>query len=215
VALPGLIMERERIRPSSGATASGLPVGTPVVAGASDGMLAKLSVGAVAPGVAACSIGTSGGIQGVVPEPRVDDQGRVFCYVLVPDRWSMRASGLELSELRATGGFARSPFWRRLLADVLGTAIGFPASAQGSAVGAALLGHVALGHLPSIDEAAALVQVSEVVHPDPHTADLYREPLPSFAATAEAVEALHAWRQDPVPGGRLQSMRRCEGSVTS
>ena len=31
---------------------------------------------------------------------------------------------------------------------------------------------VVLGHLPSIDEAAALVQVTEVIHPDPNTAEV-------------------------------------------
>jgi len=59
------------------------------------------------------------------------------------------------------------------------------------------------------------VQVSEVVHPDPDTAGLYRELLPSFAATAEAVETLPARWQDPVPGGPLQDGRRREGSVAS
>jgi gluconokinase len=271
-------------------TAWGLEAGTPVVVGASDGVLANLGVNAVAPGVAACSIGTSGAIRGVVHSPRVDEQGRVFCYVLVPGRWvvggainnggnvlrwlgrvagadltdpdagltelaatvppgaegllmlpylsgeraprwagdphgaflgltqrhtrahlaraalegvclqlalvleAMQAAGLELTELRATGGFARSPFWRQLLADVLGTPIGFPASEQGSAAGAALLGHVALGHLRSVDDAAAMVRVTEVVHPDRDAARFYRRLLPAFARTAEAVEDLDAWR---------------------
>lgn len=70
-----------------------------------------------------------------------------------------RSCPLKLTELRATGGFARSPFWRQLLADVLGTPIGFPASEQRSAAGAALLGHVALGHLRSVD--AALLEAIE------------------------------------------------------
>jgi gluconokinase len=270
----------------------GLAAGTPVVVGASDGVLANLGVNAVAPGVAACSIGTSGAIRGVVRAPSIDDQGRVFCYVLVPGRWvvggatnnggnvlrwlarvagadlpdpdagltelaatvppgadgllmlpylsgeraprwagdpygaflgltqrhtrahlaraalegvclqlalvldAMQAAGLELAELRATGGFARSPFWRQLLADVLGTPIGFPASEQGSAAGAALLGHVALGHLASVDDAAALVRVTEVVHPDRDAARFYRRLLPAFARTAEAVEDLNAWREE-------------------
>ena len=65
----------------------GLPIGTPVVAGASDGVLANVGVGAVTPGVVACSIGTSGAIRGVVSEARVDARGSVFCYVLVPGRW--------------------------------------------------------------------------------------------------------------------------------
>ena len=273
----------------------GLPAGTPIVAGASDGVLANLGVGAVAPGVAACSIGTSAAIRGVVRAPSVDEQGRVFCYVLVPGRWvvggatnnggnvlrwlgrvagadlsdpdaeltelaatvppgaegllmlpylsgeraprwagdlsgaflgltqrhtrahlaraalegvclqlalvleAMQAAGLGLVELRATGGFARSPFWRQLLADVLGTPIGFPASEQGSAIGAALLGHVALGHLGSVDDAAALVRVTEVVDPDDGAARFYRRLLPAFASTAEAVEGLDAWRIDRTP----------------
>ena len=268
------------------AVAWGLPAGTPIVVGASDGVLANLGVGAVAPGVVACSIGTSSAIRGVVPQARVDEQGRVFCYVLVPGRWvvggasnnggnvlrwlgrvmgidladpdvglteaaasvapgaegllmlpylsgeraprwsgdprgalvgltqrhtrahivraaleavclqlalvldAMRAAGLEPTELRATGGFAHSPFWRQLLADVLGMPIGFPAGEQGSAVGAALLGHVALGHLDSVDDAAALVRVAEVVRPDPAVAAGYRRLLPAFASIGEVVEGL-------------------------
>jgi gluconokinase len=109
---------------------------------------------------------------------------------------------LRRDELRATGGFARSPFWRQLLADVLGTAIGFPVSPQGSAVGAALLGHVVLEHLPSIDEAAALVQVTDVVHPDPNTAECYRRLRPGFAATAEAIEQAQLWRPERTPTDR-------------
>jgi len=109
---------------------------------------------------------------------------------------AMRDAGLELTELRATGGFARSPFWRQLLADVLDTPLGFAKGEQGSAVGAGLLGHVALGNLGSVDEAAALVHVAEVVYPDPAAARFYREMLPHFATTGGAVEALPAWAPD-------------------
>jgi gluconokinase len=66
-------------------------------------------------------------------------------------------------------------------------------------MGAALLGHVALGHLPSVDDAAALVRVAEVVHPDPDAARFYRRLLTAFASTAEAVEGLNAWRIDRTP----------------
>jgi gluconokinase len=65
----------------------GLPAGTPVVAGAGDGPLANLGVGAVRPGVAACSIGTSGALRVVVERPTVDPGRRVFCYALTPGRW--------------------------------------------------------------------------------------------------------------------------------
>jgi len=65
----------------------GLDPATPVVVGASDGPLANLGVGAVAPGTAACSIGTSGALRVMVERPAVDPLGRVFCYALTAERW--------------------------------------------------------------------------------------------------------------------------------
>jgi gluconokinase len=65
----------------------GLDADVPLVVGAGDGPLANLGVGAVRPGVAACSIGTSGALRLVVEEPCVDREGHAFCYALVPRRW--------------------------------------------------------------------------------------------------------------------------------
>ncbi|HEU4976435.1 MAG TPA: gluconokinase [Baekduia sp.] len=65
----------------------GLAPGTPVVAGAGDGPLANVGVGAVQPGIAACSIGTSGALRLVVDRPAVDPHHRAFCYALTPGRW--------------------------------------------------------------------------------------------------------------------------------
>jgi gluconokinase len=65
----------------------GLPPGTPVVLGAGDGPLANLGLGAVRPGVAACSIGTSGALRVMVEKPAVDPLGGVFCYALTEHRW--------------------------------------------------------------------------------------------------------------------------------
>ncbi|HEY8582226.1 MAG TPA: FGGY-family carbohydrate kinase, partial [Capillimicrobium sp.] len=61
----------------------------PVIAGGADGPLANLGVGAVKPGVAAVSIGTSGALRVMVEEPATDPAGRVFCYALTPGRWSV------------------------------------------------------------------------------------------------------------------------------
>ena len=255
-------------------------VGEGVVAGAGDGPLANLGVGAVRPGVAACSIGTSGALRLMVERPVVDERRRLFCYALVSDRWavggainnggvvlrwardalapessledllalastapagcdglvmapyllaeraphwtanatgayvglrlrhgrahlvraalegvcqqlalvlqSLVAAGQDVHEIRATGGFARSRFWRQLLADVLGRPIGFPEQAEGTAFGAALLGLVALGGLDTLDRAADLVRIVEVVEPDLAAAARYRELLPAFERLAQA-----------------------------
>ena len=65
----------------------GLPSGTPVVLGAGDGPLGNLGTGAIRPGVAGLSLGTSGALRLVVDGPRRDPSGRLFCYALTDDTW--------------------------------------------------------------------------------------------------------------------------------
>lgn len=65
----------------------GLDPNTPFVVGANDGVLANIGVGAVEPGIVACSIGTSGAVRVVVDKPQVDEGLRLFCYALTENRW--------------------------------------------------------------------------------------------------------------------------------
>ena len=65
----------------------GLPAGTPIAVGAADGPLANLGTGAIAAGVAALSLGTSGAIRVAVDGPRPDRHGRLFCYALTDALW--------------------------------------------------------------------------------------------------------------------------------
>lgn len=65
----------------------GIAADTPVVIGASDGVLANLGVGAINPRQIAITIGTSGAVRTVVPQPLTDPKGRTFCYALTTDRW--------------------------------------------------------------------------------------------------------------------------------
>jgi gluconokinase len=76
--------------PLKDAVASRLDLGgTPLIVGAGDGPLANLGAGAIRPGVAACSVGTSGAIRVMVEDPGVDAHGRVFCYQLTEGRWAV------------------------------------------------------------------------------------------------------------------------------
>jgi xylulokinase len=72
------------------ADATGLRAGTPVVAGGGDQAANGVGVGAVAPGVIALSLGTSGVIFAATDRPLFEPRGRVhaFCHA-VPDRWHM------------------------------------------------------------------------------------------------------------------------------
>jgi xylulokinase len=72
------------------AAATGLREGTPVVAGGGDQSANGVGVGAVAPGVVALSLGTSGVIFAATDAPLYEPRGRVhaFCHAL-PDRWHL------------------------------------------------------------------------------------------------------------------------------
>jgi gluconokinase len=69
------------------AEAMGLDPGTPIVIGASDGVLANLGVGAVTSNQVGITIGTSGAVRTVVQTPITDPQERTFCYALTQDLW--------------------------------------------------------------------------------------------------------------------------------
>jgi xylulokinase len=72
------------------AAATGLLAGTPVVAGGGDQSANAVGVGAVAPGIVAVSLGTSGVVFAATDSPLYERHGRVhaFCHA-VPDRWHM------------------------------------------------------------------------------------------------------------------------------
>lgn len=50
--------------------------------GASDGCLASLGSGAMGEGETSLTIGTSGAVRMIVKEPRLDEEGKTFCYYL-------------------------------------------------------------------------------------------------------------------------------------
>ncbi len=65
----------------------GIAATTPVIIGASDGVLSNLGVGANRPGTVALTIGTSGAVRTVVSKPVVDPTGCLFTYYLAPGRY--------------------------------------------------------------------------------------------------------------------------------
>ena len=72
------------------AKATGLAVGTPVVAGGGDQAANAVGIGVVDPSSMALSLGTSGVVFAATDQPDHDPRGRVhaFCHA-VPDRWHM------------------------------------------------------------------------------------------------------------------------------
>jgi gluconokinase len=63
------------------------------------------------------------------------------------------------AEIRASGGFARSVFWRQMMADVLNTPVTVPDSIESSGIGAALLGLLAMGEIQDLSHANEWIRV--------------------------------------------------------
>jgi xylulokinase len=84
--------------------------------------------------------------------------------------------GVELQVGRVSGGGARSGLWLSIVASVLGLPLERVAVDEGAAYGAALLGGVAAGAWPDVDEAvAACVRARETVEPVEEWAAPYAE----------------------------------------
>jgi len=88
-----------------GADATGLAIGTPVVAGAGDQAAGAVGLGVVAPGAVHATIGTSGVVFASTDRPAMDPRGRLhtFCHA-IPNRWHVmgvtQAAGLSLRWFR-------------------------------------------------------------------------------------------------------------------
>ncbi|MFD1064864.1 gluconokinase [Oceanobacillus locisalsi] len=65
----------------------GIRPDTKFIIGASDGVLSNIGVNAIKEGDVAITIGTSGAIRTVIPKPRTDQKGRIFCYALTENHW--------------------------------------------------------------------------------------------------------------------------------
>lgn len=88
----------------------------------------------------------------------------------------IRALGVPISEVRATGGGARSPLWRQILSDTLALPVRRVVAEEGPAYGAALLAGVAAGVWRDLAEAATLVRLRpEQDEPDPAHVPVYAE----------------------------------------
>ena len=98
-------------------------------------------------------------------------------------------SGVE--QVRVSGGGAKSPLWRRILADVMGTDLVTVQAAEGAASGAALLAGVGAGVWPSVAEACAqAVELGEVTRPDEGTAATYEGIYQRFRTHYPALKPL-------------------------
>jgi sugar (pentulose or hexulose) kinase len=102
-----------------------------------------------------------------------------------------------VTEIRITGGGARSPLWREICAAAMGRPLLVPEVEETGALGVALLAARAVGlHADLPSAAAALVRIADTVTPDPTLAARYAQAFPLFAALGGALAPLWQRRAD-------------------
>lgn len=87
-----------------------------------------------------------------------------------------KSLGIHIERTKICGGGAKSPLWKKIIANVLNIKVDMLESEEGPAMGGAMLAAVACGEYGSVEEiAGALVKVVDTVEPEPELAAKYEE----------------------------------------
>jgi xylulokinase len=101
--------------------------------------------------------------------------------------------GVEIRSVRASGGGAKSLFWRQVLADVFAKPVVTLASQEGSALGAALLAMVGTGEYASVPEVCgAVIREEARVEPGWENAEVYARGHRVYQALYPALKPVFA-----------------------
>jgi len=106
----------------------------------------------------------------------------------------MRALGLPIGQIRATGGGGRSALWRQMQADIYGAEVVTLRAEEGPASGAALLAGVGAGIFSSVDEATRnAVVVTSTTSPNAAAQQRYEKVYEQYADLYSSLKnAMHA-----------------------
>ncbi|MGB9857538.1 MAG: xylulokinase [Dictyoglomaceae bacterium] len=88
----------------------------------------------------------------------------------------IKSLGIEIKEIRVSGGGARSPIWRQILADIFNSPIVTINVTEGAAYGAALIAGVGVGIYESVESACdATIKVVSREEPKKENVSAYKE----------------------------------------
>ncbi|WP_026834510.1 xylulokinase [Eubacterium xylanophilum] len=103
-----------------------------------------------------------------------------------------RDLGIKIDETKICGGGAKSPLWRKIIANVLNIKVNIIESEEGPGLGGAMLAAVACGEYASVEEAAnKIVKVIDSVNPDPAIAAKYDAKYKKFKEIYPTVKPLY------------------------
>lgn len=102
-----------------------------------------------------------------------------------------KSLGIKIERTKICGGGAKSPLWKKMIANILNIKVDVIESEEGPALGGAMLAAVANGEFASVEEAAAkIVKVIDTVEPEPELAAKYEERYQKFVKIYPTVKEL-------------------------
>lgn len=104
-----------------------------------------------------------------------------------------RSQGINIERSKICGGGAKSPLWKKIMANVLNVKLDILESEQGPGMGGAMLAMVACGEYPTVGAACdALVKVVETVEPEAELVAKYEEKYNQFKMIYPAMKEVFA-----------------------
>lgn len=101
-------------------------------------------------------------------------------YNLYTVELALKEATGEPTEIRAAGGFARSPLWRQMLADIFEEPVTIPEAFESGCLGAMVIAQISLGLADDLSVVNKFIGKKNTYQPDPKTFENYREIMPIY-----------------------------------
>ena len=103
-----------------------------------------------------------------------------------------KSLGIKIERTKICGGGAKSPLWKKMIANILNVKVDVIESEEGPALGGAMLAAVACGEYANVEEVAAkIVKVVDTVEPDAELVAKYEERYNQFKEIYPACKPLY------------------------
>lgn len=102
-----------------------------------------------------------------------------------------KSLGIQIDRTKICGGGAKSPLWRKIIANVMNLKVDVIESEEGPALGGAMLAAVGCGEYPDVETIAEkLVKVVDTIEPEPELVANYEEKYQKFRTIYPTVKEL-------------------------
>ena len=103
-----------------------------------------------------------------------------------------KSLGIRLERTKICGGGAKSPLWKKIIANVLNLKVDVIESEEGPAMGGAMLAAVACGEYDGVEEIASrMVKIVHTIEPEPELVAKYEKRYQQFKEIYPACQSLY------------------------